>query len=70
MSLARAVETSCDTVFYEIAYRAWRAQGGVGAAVDAPDPFAAAARGFGLGRTTGIDLPEVLDRATGDRHLE
>nr|WP_262500261.1 penicillin-binding protein 2 [Phycicoccus endophyticus] len=68
MSLERAVETSCDTVFYDVAYRAWQDQGGVSAGVDAADPFARAARGFGLGTRTGVDLPgesagRVPDRA-------
>ncbi len=68
ISLRRAVELSCDTVFYRLAYEAWQAEGGVAARTEAPDPFAAAARGFGLGRPTGIDLPgesagRVPDRA-------
>ncbi len=57
ISLRRAVEISCDTVFYRLAYDAWRAGGGVTARTRAPDPFADAAKGFGLGRATGIDLP-------------
>ncbi len=57
ISLTRALEVSCNTVFYEIARRMWQEAGGPDAAVDAPDPIAEAARTFGLGSPTGIDLP-------------
>ncbi len=68
ISLRRALEVSCDTVFYDLAYRAWLRQGGPAAGVGAPDPFATTAERFGLGRPTGIDLPgeyagQVPDRA-------
>ncbi len=57
ISLARAIEVSCNTVFYGIAERMWQKAGGPDAALDAPDPIAEAARTFGLGEPTGIDLP-------------
>ncbi len=57
ISLRKAVEVSCDTIFYDFAYRSWLAQGGLGAQSDAKDPFVSMADAFGLGRTTGIDLP-------------
>lgn len=57
ISLARALEISCDTVFYQLAYSAWQRQGGLAARSTTPDPFAATARGLGLGAPTGIDLP-------------
>ena len=57
ISLRKAVEVSCDTIFYDFAYRSWLAQGGLAAKSDAKDPFVAMADAFGLGRTTGIDLP-------------
>jgi penicillin-binding protein 2 len=68
ISLRKAVEVSCDTIFYDFAYRSWLAQGGLGAKSDAKDPFVAMADSFGLGRTTGIDLPgeqagRIPDRA-------
>lgn len=57
ISLTRALEVSCNTVFYEIARRMWQEAGGPDADIDAPDPIAEAARTFGLGEPTGIDLP-------------
>ena len=57
ISLTRALEVSCNTVFYEIARRMWQEAGGPDADVNASDPIATAAKSFGLGETTGIDLP-------------
>ncbi|WP_353953310.1 penicillin-binding protein 2 [Knoellia sp. S7-12] len=63
----RALEVSCDTVFYDVAYRSWLALGGLRGA-DAKDPFITTVRDFGLGKRTGIDLPgesagRIPDRA-------
>lgn len=68
ISMRRALEVSCDTVFYRWAYQSWRKAGGLDARIKAPNPFAASARDFGLGRETGIDLPSesrgrIPDRA-------
>jgi penicillin-binding protein 2 len=57
ISLARALEVSCNTVFYGIADRMWERAGGDRASQDAPDPIAETAAMFGLGARTGIDLP-------------
>jgi len=57
ISLARALEVSCNTVFYGIADRMWDQAGGSDATRDSPDPIADAARMFGFGSSTGIDLP-------------
>lgn len=63
----RALEVSCDTVFYDVAYRSWLALGGLKGS-DAKDPFITTVRDFGLGKRTGIDLPgesagRIPDRA-------
>ena len=58
ISLRRAIEVSCNTVFYGIADAMWERAGGDKATVSSPDPIASAARMFGLGEPTGIDLPE------------
>ncbi len=57
ISLHRAIETSCDTVFYDLAYDAWLDQGGPTADPRTRDPFTETAAAFGLGAATGIDLP-------------
>jgi penicillin-binding protein 2 len=57
ISLARALEVSCNTVFYGIADRMWDQAGGSDATRDSPDPIAEAAQMFGFGSRTGIDLP-------------
>lgn len=57
ISLARALEVSCNTVFYGIADRMWNRAGGSSAQRGAPDPIAETAAMFGLGEKTGVDLP-------------
>ena len=57
ISLQRALEVSCNTVFYGIADDMWTKAGGNDATKDSPDPIAQTARMFGLGAQTGIDLP-------------
>jgi penicillin-binding protein 2 len=63
VSLARAMEVSCDTVFYRLADELWRADGGSDG-VEAPrEVLASTAVDFGFGTPTGIDLPgEVAGR--------
>lgn len=57
ISLSRALEVSCNTVFYGIADRMWLQAGGPDANKNSPDPIADTAKSFGLGKRTGIDLP-------------
>ncbi len=57
INLTRAIEISCDTIFYRFAYGSWLAQGGLTASDDARDPFVSLAKAYGLGQATGIDLP-------------
>lgn len=57
IDLPRVMEVSCDTVFYRWAYDHWRELGGIAQESDAGDRYVAVARGFGLGRATGVDLP-------------
>jgi penicillin-binding protein 2 len=65
ISLARAIEVSCNTVFYGLAERMWKAAGGPDAGKNAPDPVAETAKLFGLGSATGIDLPgEAVGRVS------
>ncbi len=57
INLHTALVISCDTIFYQFAYRSWLSQGGLAAKTDARDPFVAMAKDYGLGVRTGIDLP-------------
>ncbi len=57
ITLARALEVSCNTVFYGIADEFWIRGGGPDSTKASPDPIADVARMFGLGSKTGIDLP-------------
>ena len=63
LSLQRNLEVSCDTIWYRFAYQSWLAQGGLAAKDDGGDPFVTAAKAYGLGVRTGVDLPgEVAGR--------
>lgn len=67
ISLRRALEVSCDTVFYKFAYETWLRQGGLHPHPGVEDPFTAMAKGFGLGRPTGLDLPAEASGRIADR---
>jgi len=54
MDLATALKRSCDTYFYELAYRQWQAE----ERAETPDEIVQrVSREFGLGEPLGIDLP-------------
>ena len=55
--LSRALEVSCNTVFYRMGYEMWIRDGGLTPRPDADEFIANAARAYGLGRKSGIDLP-------------
>lgn len=57
ITLQRALEVSCNTVFYRIADEMWLKGGGLYAPQGAPDPVAETAAAFRLGEASGIDLP-------------
>ena len=57
ITLSRALEVSCDTVFYKLAHEMWLRDGGDDPVADPQDPMQRMAAAFGLGRPTGIDLP-------------
>lgn len=67
ISMLRAIQVSCDTVFYKFAYETWLRMGGLKAKKGAKDPFTEMAKGFGLGRPTGLDLPGEADGRIADR---
>ncbi len=67
MTLARAIEVSCNTVFYGLAYRMYVEEGGQDAGPNAPEYLMNTARGLGYGSTTGIDLPSEAAGRLPDR---
>nr|WSY54954.1 penicillin-binding protein 2 [Streptomyces sp. NBC_00886] len=68
ISLGRALEVSCDTVFYGLADAQWKKDGGINPKKGEPkDYFYKAAHQFGLGKTTGLDLPNEVTGRVPDR---
>ncbi|GAA4998495.1 penicillin-binding protein 2 [Streptomyces siamensis] len=68
ISLGRALEVSCDTVFYGLADREWKKDGGINPKKGQPkDFFYKTAHQFGLGKETGLDLPNEVTGRIPDR---
>ncbi|MDQ0990906.1 penicillin-binding protein 2 [Streptomyces sp. V3I7] len=66
--LNRALEVSCDTVFYGLADREWKRDGGINPKKGQPkDWFYKTAHQFGLGKETGVDLPNEVTGRVPDR---
>lgn len=66
VSLAQALSVSCDTVFYRLGYQMWKRDGGL-AGDRAAEHVVRTAREFGLGATTGVDLPGEVAGSVPDR---
>ncbi|MEU1822353.1 penicillin-binding protein 2 [Streptomyces abikoensis] len=66
IDLGQALEVSCDTVFYDLAYKQWQKDGGNKPQHPA-DWFYKTAHQFGLGKETGIDLPNEVRGRVPDR---
>ncbi|MER7685940.1 penicillin-binding protein 2 [Streptomyces sp. NPDC097610] len=68
ISLGRALEVSCDTVFYGLADNEWKKDGGINPKKGEPkDYFYKTAHQFGLGKQTGVDLPNEVTGRVPDR---
>lgn len=67
ISLGRALEVSCDTVFYRLAHEEWKRDGGNKPKKNAKDWFYKTSHQFGLGELTGIDLPNEVTGRVPDR---
>ncbi|WP_369199999.1 penicillin-binding protein 2 [Streptomyces sp. PU-14G] len=67
IDLGRALEVSCDTVFYRLAHKEWKKDGGNMPKKGAHDYFYKTAHQFGLGKKTGIDLPNEVSGRVPDR---
>ncbi|WP_051970300.1 penicillin-binding protein 2 [Kitasatospora azatica] len=66
ISLEKALEISCDTVFYGLSYDQWMKDGGIHPKNPA-DWFYKTAHQFGLGAKTGVDLPSEVTGRVPDR---
>ncbi|MFI1012947.1 penicillin-binding protein 2 [Streptomyces sp. NPDC020965] len=67
IDLGRALEVSCDTVFYGLSHREWQKDGGIKPKKSPNDWFYKTAHQFGLGKETGIDLPNEVTGRVPDR---
>ncbi|MDQ0713364.1 penicillin-binding protein 2 [Streptomyces luteogriseus] len=67
ISLGRALEVSCDTVFYALSHEEWKRDGGTKPKKKPHDWFYKTAHQFGLGKETGIDLPNEVTGRVPDR---
>ncbi|WP_431989293.1 penicillin-binding protein 2 [Streptomyces albogriseolus] len=67
ISLGRALEVSCDTVFYALSHEEWKRDGGNKPKKNPNDWFYKIAHQFGLGEETGIDLPNEVTGRVPDR---
>ncbi|MEV0369343.1 penicillin-binding protein 2 [Streptomyces sp. NPDC050636] len=67
INLGRALEVSCDTVFYKLSHDEWRRDGGDKPKTDAKNWFYKTAHQFGLGDKTGVDLPNEVTGRVPDR---
>ncbi|NYD42561.1 penicillin-binding protein 2 [Nocardioides panaciterrulae] len=68
IDFARALQLSCDTFFYRVGFHFWQKYGSDPTDVNAKDPLVEAAKGFGFGKETGIDLPGEASGRIADRH--
>jgi len=67
INMTEAIAVSCDTIWYQIAFDQWLKDGGLSPHPSINDYFFNAARGFGVGKKTGIDLPGELAGRLPDR---
>ncbi|WP_268256719.1 penicillin-binding transpeptidase domain-containing protein, partial [Streptomyces sulfonofaciens] len=67
ISIGKALEVSCDTVFYRLSHEEWQKDGGIHPKRHPKDWFYKTAHEFGLGKETGIDLPNEVTGRVPDR---
>jgi penicillin-binding protein 2 len=57
LTLEQGIAISCDSLWYQISYDEWVRDGGLKPKSKTNDYFFNAAKAFGVGQSTGIDLP-------------
>ncbi|MCW2776926.1 MAG: penicillin-binding protein 2 [Frankiales bacterium] len=67
VTLRTAIVRSCDTIFYDFAYKEWLRDGGNTPVAHPKDPMVRMAQRFGLGTRTGVDLPSERSGTIADR---
>ena len=67
IDFAEALRVSCDTFFYRVGYHFWLKYGSDPTNVHARDPLVHAAKEFGFGKPTGIDIPGEASGRVADR---
>lgn len=67
ISMTTAMAISCDSIWYQIAYDEWVRDGGLKPKLEPNDHFFKTAAGFGVGKSTGIDLPSEVSGRLPDR---
>ncbi len=67
LTFAQALQLSCDTFFYRIAYAEWQRSGGDSGDTTVKDVLVEGAKVFGFGSKTGIDLPGEVEGRIADR---
>ncbi|MBA2560830.1 MAG: penicillin-binding protein 2, partial [Propionibacteriales bacterium] len=67
LTFAQALQLSCDTFFYRVAYANWLRQGADSGDATIKDPIVDNAKDFGFGSKTGIDLPGEVSGRIADR---
>ena len=70
LSLSKGLAVSCDTMWYQVAYKWWLEAGGNNPGAHPKDPVEAMAQAYGIGRRTGIDLPSESRGRVGGREFK
>ena len=70
ISVGRAIEVSCNTVFYDLAYKMWLSDGGSAPKAKARNAVETVAKKLGFGTATGVDLPNEASGRVGGRDFK
>ena len=70
LTIRRALQVSCNTVFYKFAYDMWLRDGGNEPGGNPKDYIEKTAIQFGFGKATGIDLPSESSGRIGGRQFK